>query len=434
MKTSVGKTKLELASGDITQLEVDAIVAPPARSCGWTTASPRPSSAPAATPSRRRPCCRGPCSRRSRRHHGPRPQGALGRPRRAHEAGPTADAGARHGRHACRAGRRRARPRPLRRPSGFRHRRLRFPLYQCSSLMVAEVVAYLRDHPHGPAPRDAVRLRRRGEGGVQERHGRHQPLLAAAGVGPADGPRRTRRMHGRHRAGARPPAHHRRHRRRGGEACRRAVHHRARPRRAGPRPGHALRRAAPVHRPRLLRLPADPALRGGVQPRGHAAPRPVAAHRGAGGARRVRRLRPHRPRGAPAGRTRLVGGAALRRAHRRHRPGERRLAVPQARRIGASDHAGRRREPVQRRRGRGALRRRRRGSRRRPRRLAGWAVGRSSGCRSAAPPSASPSATAPPGSTAASTTTSSRSRSRPSSPTGRSCSPSRSACPASSPA
>ena len=28
MKTSVGKTKLEIASGDITQLEVDAIVAP----------------------------------------------------------------------------------------------------------------------------------------------------------------------------------------------------------------------------------------------------------------------------------------------------------------------------------------------------------------------------------------------------------------------
>ena len=57
----------------------------------------------------------------------------------------------------------------------------------------------------------------------------------------------------------------------------------------------------PLLGPRLLRLPADPALRGGVQPRGCRPARPVAADRRARGPRRPRRLRAHCAWRAPLG-------------------------------------------------------------------------------------------------------------------------------------
>ena len=267
MKTSVGKTKLELANGDITELEVDAIVAPASTELwmdhGVAAAIKRVG---------------GEAVEKEAVLQGPVQVGeavvTTGHDLKARwvihvaltDAGPTADAGRRHRRDARLAGRRRARPRPLGGPSGARHRRLRVPALPVRQPHGRRGGGLPQGAPpHGPAPRDAVCLRRRGEGGVQERHGRHRPDLAAGGARSADDAPVSRRLDGRDRAGARPAAHHRGRRRRPGAAHRRSVHHR--PRLRGPdRRSRAAPGLAPaLQRPRLLRLPPDPAVRVGVQ-------------------------------------------------------------------------------------------------------------------------------------------------------------------------
>ena len=242
-----------------------------------------------------------------------------------------------------------------------------------------------------------------------------------------------RRVDGRDRAGARPAAHHRRRRRRRGAARRRPVHHRPRPRRAWSSASSCTGRAAALARPRLLRLPADPAVRGGLQPGGDA------AHGTSGGASpRSPSPASSSPSRSPPPGVHLLGGLAWTIAllfgaliaatdpvsvvalFRRLGVSERLTTLVDAESLFNDGAAAVLFAVVA------------RGGRRRPApSLPGWAVGRSSGWRSAASSSGSPSATAPPGSTGAWTTTSSRSRSRRSSPTARSCSPRGSACPAS---
>ena len=159
----------------------------PPPSCGWTTASPRPSSAPAATRSRRRPCCRGPSRSAkpwSRRATTSRPAGSSTSrsPRAAPRPTP---APSRPPRGPSLAAAERAHSRSVALPA-FGTGACAFPLYQCSSIMVAETVAYLKEHPN-TALRHVMFsvVRRRGQGGVQERHGRHQPLLARRAPGAA---------------------------------------------------------------------------------------------------------------------------------------------------------------------------------------------------------------------------------------------------------
>ena len=173
MKTSMGKTKLEIANGDITELEVDAIVVPASTELWMDHGVAAAIKRVGGEAVEKEAVLQGPVKvgeavvttghdlkarwvihvalriRLRRRTPAPSP------PRRG----------------------RRSPPRSAPRPAPWRSRRsvpapARFPLYQCSSLMVGEVVAYLREHPRtSAAPRDALRVRRRGQGGVQARHG-----------------------------------------------------------------------------------------------------------------------------------------------------------------------------------------------------------------------------------------------------------------------
>ena len=149
MKTSVGKTKLEIASGDITRLEVDAVVAPSTTEL-WMDHSVAAAIKRAG----------GEAIEKEAVLQGPVKVGeavvttghdlparwvvhvALG------EGGPTADAGAvASATQASLAAAERVNARSIALPA-FGTGACAFPLYQCSSIMVAETVAYLKEHPN----------------------------------------------------------------------------------------------------------------------------------------------------------------------------------------------------------------------------------------------------------------------------------------------
>lgn len=148
MKTSVGKTKLEIASGDITQLEVDAVVAPTSTEL-WMDHSVAAAIKRAG----------GEAIEKEAVLQGPIEVGkavittghdliarwvihvALG------TGGPTADAGTvAAATRASLVATERAQARSVALPA-FGTGVCGFPLYQCSSIMVGETVAYLREHP-----------------------------------------------------------------------------------------------------------------------------------------------------------------------------------------------------------------------------------------------------------------------------------------------
>jgi O-acetyl-ADP-ribose deacetylase (regulator of RNase III) len=148
MKTSVGKTKLELVSGDIAQLEVDAIVVPADTELwmdhGVAAAVKRAG---------------GEGVEKEAVLQGPVKVGeavvTTGQNLKARwvvhvaltEGGPTADAGAiSEATRAALAAAEHARSRSVAIPA-FGTGACAFPLYQCASLMVAETVAYLKEHP-----------------------------------------------------------------------------------------------------------------------------------------------------------------------------------------------------------------------------------------------------------------------------------------------
>jgi O-acetyl-ADP-ribose deacetylase len=149
MKTSVGKTKLELASGDITQLEVDAVVAPAATDLwmdhGVAAAIKRVG---------------GEAVEKEAVLQGPVQIGeavvTTGHDLKARwvihvalTAGtPTADAGVvTTATRAALTAAEGARARSVAIPA-FGTGACGFPLYQCSSIMVTEIVTYLKQHPN----------------------------------------------------------------------------------------------------------------------------------------------------------------------------------------------------------------------------------------------------------------------------------------------
>lgn len=148
MKTSVGKTKLELASGDITQLEVDAI-ATPASTEFWMDHG-------VAAAIKR---VGGEAVEKEAVLQGPAQLGeaivTTGHDLKARwvlhvaltEGGPQADAnGIAKATRAVLGAAERAHARSVALPS-FGTGGGGVPLYQCASVMVAETVAYLKEHP-----------------------------------------------------------------------------------------------------------------------------------------------------------------------------------------------------------------------------------------------------------------------------------------------
>lgn len=148
MKTSVGKTKLELASGDITQLEVDAIVTPSGAELwmdhGVAAAIKRAG---------------GEAVEKEAVLQGPVAVGeavvTTGHDLKARwvihvaltEAGPYADAaGIAKATRAALAAAERCHARSVAIPA-FGTGGGQFPLYQCASIMVAETTAYLTERP-----------------------------------------------------------------------------------------------------------------------------------------------------------------------------------------------------------------------------------------------------------------------------------------------
>jgi O-acetyl-ADP-ribose deacetylase (regulator of RNase III) len=148
MKTSVGKTKLELASGDITELEVDAIVVPASTELwmdhGVAAAIKRAG---------------GEGIEKEAVLQGPVKVGeavvTTGHDLKASwvihvaltEGGPTTDGGVvATATGAALAAAERAHARSVAIPA-LGTGACAFPLYQCASLMVGAVVAYLREHP-----------------------------------------------------------------------------------------------------------------------------------------------------------------------------------------------------------------------------------------------------------------------------------------------
>jgi O-acetyl-ADP-ribose deacetylase len=149
MKTSVGKTKLEIASGDITQLEVDALVTPATTELwmdhGVAAAIKRAG---------------GDAIEKEAVLQGPIKVGeavvTTGHDLNARwvvhvaltEAGPAADAGlVTAATRAALEGAEHAHARSVALPA-FGTGACAFPLYKCSDLMVSETVAYLREHPN----------------------------------------------------------------------------------------------------------------------------------------------------------------------------------------------------------------------------------------------------------------------------------------------
>ena len=148
MKTSIGKTKLELTSGDITQLEVDAVVVPAVTTLwmdhGVAAAVKRAG---------------GEAVEKEAVLQGPVKVGeavvTTGHDLKARwvvhvaltETGPTTDAGViSEATRAALAAAEHARARSVAIPA-FGTGACAFPLYQCASLMVAETVTYLKEHP-----------------------------------------------------------------------------------------------------------------------------------------------------------------------------------------------------------------------------------------------------------------------------------------------
>jgi O-acetyl-ADP-ribose deacetylase (regulator of RNase III) len=148
MKTSVGKTKLQLASGDITQLAVDAIVTPSSTELwmdhGVAAAIKRVG---------------GEAVEKEAVLQGPVQIGeavvTTGQDLKARwvihvaltEAGPQADAsGIAKATRAALAATERCHARSVAVPA-FGTGGGGFPLYQCASIMVAETVAYLKERP-----------------------------------------------------------------------------------------------------------------------------------------------------------------------------------------------------------------------------------------------------------------------------------------------
>jgi O-acetyl-ADP-ribose deacetylase (regulator of RNase III) len=148
MKTSVGKTRLEIASGDITQLEVDALVAPASPELwmdhGVAAAIKRAG---------------GEAVEKEAVLQGPITVGeavvTTGHDLKARwvvhvalaESGPCADAGAvAAATRAALSAAERAHSRSVALPA-FGTGACAFPLYECASLMVTETVAYLKAHP-----------------------------------------------------------------------------------------------------------------------------------------------------------------------------------------------------------------------------------------------------------------------------------------------
>ncbi|NLE22537.1 MAG: Appr-1-p processing protein [Actinobacteria bacterium] len=152
MKTTVGKTKVELANGDITQLEVDALVAPSSTELwmdhGVAAAIKRAG---------------GEAVEKEAVLQGPVALGeavvTTGHDLKArwviHVAltdGSTPSADASAVTAAVRASlvaAERAHARSVALPA-FGTGACHFPLYQCSSLMVTEIVSYLKEHPRTP--------------------------------------------------------------------------------------------------------------------------------------------------------------------------------------------------------------------------------------------------------------------------------------------
>ncbi len=151
MKTTVGKTKVELANGDITQLEVDAIVAPASTELwmdhGVAAAIKRVG---------------GEAVEKEAVLQGPVELGTAvvttGHDLKARwvihvaltDGAPAADGSAVTAAvRASLAAAERAHARSVALPA-FGTGACRFPLYQCSSLMVTEVVSYLKEHPRTP--------------------------------------------------------------------------------------------------------------------------------------------------------------------------------------------------------------------------------------------------------------------------------------------
>jgi O-acetyl-ADP-ribose deacetylase (regulator of RNase III) len=148
MKTSVGKTKIEVASGDITQLEVDALVAPTGTELWMDHGVAAAIKRAGGEAIEKEAVLQGPVQVGEAvvtTGHGLKARWVI------HvaltQAGPTADAGlVTAATRAALAAAERAHARSVALPA-FGTGACGFPVYQCSSLMVAEVVAYLREHP-----------------------------------------------------------------------------------------------------------------------------------------------------------------------------------------------------------------------------------------------------------------------------------------------
>jgi O-acetyl-ADP-ribose deacetylase (regulator of RNase III) len=148
MKTSVGKTKIQIASGDITELEVDAIIAP-------ASTELRMDHGVAAAIKR----VGGEGIEREAQLQGPVKVGdavvTTGHDLTARwvvhgvltDAGSLADAdGIRMAMRAALSGAERAHARSVAVPA-FGTGACQLPLYRCLSLMLDEIVAYLKEHP-----------------------------------------------------------------------------------------------------------------------------------------------------------------------------------------------------------------------------------------------------------------------------------------------
>ena len=148
MKTSVGKTKLELANGDITELEVDAIVVPASAELWMDHGVAAAVKRAGGEAVEKEAVLQGPVNSAkpsSPRATTSRPAGSS--TSRSRTPGPATDAGAvTAATSAALAAAERAHARSVAIPA-FGTGACAFPLYQCASLMVGEVVAYLREHP-----------------------------------------------------------------------------------------------------------------------------------------------------------------------------------------------------------------------------------------------------------------------------------------------
>lgn len=151
MKTSVGKTKLELASGDITQLEVDAIACPATTELWMDTGVAAAIKRAGGEAIEKEAVLQGPIEV----GEAVATTGHDLTARWVVHAALTADAPQTDGAVIARATRsilacaERCHARSVAIPA-LGTGACGFPLYQCSSIMVTETVAYLKEHPRTP--------------------------------------------------------------------------------------------------------------------------------------------------------------------------------------------------------------------------------------------------------------------------------------------